>query len=102
MYDSAGRFSDAAPLYVGIVDLLDARERFYGTRYHYARHLFSRAHSVWRQREPEKALIFFLRAREQLNLMQSGYEGVDREVLRKEIDKSIQFLEGANIKGEAQ
>ena len=98
MFDAVGRFNDAEPIYEGIVDLLDARERFYGTRFHYARHLFSRAHSVWRQREPEKALILFMRAREQLRLMQSGYEGLDREAFSKEIEKCIKFLEGANIK----
>jgi O-antigen ligase len=98
MFDSAGRFNDAEPIYEGIVDLLDARERFYGTRFHYTRHLFSRAHSVWRQREPERALILFMRAREQLRLMQSDYEGVDREAFSKEIEKCIKFLEGANIK----
>jgi hypothetical protein len=39
-----------------------------------------------------------MRAREQLRLMQSDYEGVDREAFSKEIEKCIKFLEGANIK----
>lgn len=100
MYDSAGRFEDAAPIYDEIVPLLDVRERFYGAHYHYARHLFSRAHGVWRDREPEKALLFFMRAKAELLKSSVRYADGDYSALGASIDKSIAFLEGANIRPE--
>jgi O-antigen ligase len=100
MYDSAGRFIEAESLYDEIVPLLDARELFYGTRYHYARHLFSRAHVVWRQREPEKALVLFHRAKEQLGKSGGRYRDGNFNELNASIDKSVGFLEGANIRPE--
>lgn len=97
MYDAIGRYEEAAPIYEQIVDDLDPRERFYGTRHHYTSHLLSRAHMVWRKREPERALVLFLRAREQAGRIQHGYEGTNLPAIKEEIEKCIKFLEGANI-----
>jgi len=98
MYDSDGQYEEAEPLFDSIVDDLDARERYYGARFHYSRHLVARANQVWHRREPEKALVLFLRAKEQLAKTIAGYEGGDVGALSQSIESSIAFLEGANIK----
>jgi tetratricopeptide (TPR) repeat protein len=98
MYDSVARYEEAEPLFDSIVNDLDARERYYGARYHYSHHLVARANQVWHKREPEKALVLFLRAREQLAKSVAGFEGGDVGALSELIETSVAFLEGANIK----
>jgi tetratricopeptide (TPR) repeat protein len=98
MYDSVARYEEAEPLFDSIVNDLDARERYYGARYHYSNHLVARANQVWHKREPEKALVLFLRAREQLAKSVAGFEGGDVGALSELIETSVAFLEGANIK----
>jgi tetratricopeptide (TPR) repeat protein len=98
MYDSVARYEEAEPLFDSIVDDLDARERHYGARFHYSRHLVARANQLWHRREPEKALVLFLRAKEQLAKTITRYEGGDAGALSRSIESSIAFLEGANIK----
>jgi hypothetical protein len=74
---------------------------YYGARYFYARHLASRAKILWNQRQPEKALVLFLRAKEELSYVYIRYRDTDPQV-KIIIDKSIDFLEGANIKPEME
>jgi O-antigen ligase len=98
MFDAVGRFCEAEQIYMGLVDILDARESHYGARYHFAKHLFVRAHFVWRKREPEVALSLFMKAKNQVERMFSGYPDGNPRALVLEIEKCIKFLEGANIK----
>jgi len=99
LYDRAGRLEEAEPLYQVALPVLDPREMYYGTRYFYARHLAARATRVWHQRQPEKALVLFHRAKEELSKMATPFNAADPAV-RTMIEKSIAFLEGANIKPE--
>ena len=98
MYDAAGRFTEAEPLFNQVVDVLEPREMYYGARYFFSRHLAARAHYVWRQREPEKALVLFMRAKEEMAKSQSiaFFKEADPAV-KPMIEKSITFLQGANI-----
>jgi O-antigen ligase len=100
MYDFMGRFEKSEPIYQKVLPILDPREMYYGARYFYARHLASRAKILWYQRQPEKALVLFLRAKEELERAQYKFRDADPEV-KKLIQKSIDFLEGANIKPDA-
>ncbi len=97
MYDYTGQFEKSAPLYRRVLPILDPREMHYGARYFHARHLASRANILWYQREPEKALLLFIQARDELKRATSTFRYADPEVTRL-IQKSIDFLEGANIK----
>jgi hypothetical protein len=97
LYDATGRLDEAEPLFEKVLPVLESREGAYGTRYFYARHLATRANVIWRQRQPEKALVLFMRAKEQLK--KSGYSSADPAVGLM-IEKSIAFLQGANIQPE--
>jgi O-antigen ligase len=99
MYDAMGRFEEAQPLYEKVLPILDPREMYYGTRYFYARHLAAHANAVWRQRQPEKALVLFMRAKEQLSKATGSFREADPAV-KLMIEKSIAFLQGANIQPE--
>lgn len=99
LYDRKGRLDEAEILYQKALPVLDPREMYYGTRYFYARHLATRATAVWRQRQPEKALVLFHRAKEELSRVAAPFNAADPAV-RTMIEKSIAFLEGANIKPE--
>lgn len=99
IYDAMGRFDDAQPLYEKVLPILDPREMYYGTRYFYARHLAAHANAVWRQRQPEKALVLFMRAQEQLRKATGSFRSADPAV-KLMIEKSIAFLQGANIQPE--
>lgn len=99
MYDAMGRFEEAQPLYEKVLPILDPREMYYGTRYFYARHLAAHANAVWRQRQPEKALVLFMRAKEQLGMATGSFRSADPAV-KLMIEKSIAFLQGANIQPE--
>jgi O-antigen ligase len=99
IYDAMGRFEESQPLYEKVLPILDPREIFYGTRYFYARHLAAHANAVWRQRQPEKALVLFMRAKEQLGKAKGTFREADPAV-KQMIEKSIAFLQGANIQPE--
>ena len=99
LYDAVGRFKEAEPLYEKVVDVLEPREMYYGSRYFFARHLASRANEVWRQRQPEKALVLFMRAKAEMAKCKAPFKEADPAV-RLMIDKSIAFLQGANIQPE--
>jgi tetratricopeptide (TPR) repeat protein len=99
LYDRKGRLDEAEILYQKALPVLDPREMHYGTRYFYARHLAARATAVWRQRQPEKALVLFHRAKEELSRVAAPFNAADPAV-KTMIEKSIAFLEGANIKPE--
>ena len=101
LYDLMGRFEKSEPIYQKVLPTLDPREMYYGARYFYARHLASRAKILWNQRQPEKALVLFLRAKEELSYVYIRYRDTDPQV-KIIIDKSIDFLEGANIKPEME
>jgi hypothetical protein len=62
----------------------------------------ARAKAVWRKREPERALILLLRAREQFGLIKNSSQSSNFLALKEEIEKSITFLDGANIKPEIE
>jgi O-antigen ligase len=98
MYDSAFRFDESSWLYKGILDDNLIIEVIYGVRYHYARHLFARAHLVWRKRDPERALAYFHQARGIAAESKHTEHRADAAALVLEIEKCIKFLEGANIK----
>jgi O-antigen ligase len=99
MYDFMGRFEKSEPIYQKVLPILDPREMYYGARYFHARHLASRAKILWYQRQPEKALVLFLRAKEELARAKYTFQEADPEV-KNLIQKSIDFLQGANIKPE--
>ena len=97
--DKLGKLTEAEeaePLYEKVVDVLEPREMYYGSRYFFARHLASRANEVWRQRQPEKALVLFMRAKAEMAKCKAPFKEADPAV-RLMIDKSIAFLQGANI-----
>jgi hypothetical protein len=98
MYDSAFRYDESSWLYKGILDDNLIIEVIYGVRYHYARHLFARAHLVWRKRDPERALAYFHQARGIASESKHPEHRADAAALVLEIEKCIKFLEGANIK----
>ena len=98
MYDSAFRYDESSWLYKGILDDNLIIEVVYGVRYHYARHLFARAHLVWRKRDPERALAYFHQARGIASESKHTEHRADAAALVLEIEKCIKFLEGANIK----
>jgi len=99
MYDAAGRLAESEPLYEKVLKVLGPREMFYGAHYFFARHLAARANVVWRQREPEKALVLFMRAKEEMAKSQSaGYFKQSDPNVKLMIEKSITFLQTANIK----
>jgi tetratricopeptide (TPR) repeat protein len=102
LYDATARFEQSAPLYEQIVNDNIVIEVIYGIRYHYTRHLLARAKAVWRKREPERALILLLRAREQFGLIKNSSQSSNFLALKEEIEKSITFLDGANIKPEIE
>jgi O-antigen ligase len=102
IYDSLGKFEEAEILYDRVVDILDPRELFYGARFFYATHLVSRANFEWRKRNPSKALVLFLRARNQAAKATANYPGTSLPELKETIEKSIKFLEGANIQPEIE
>jgi O-antigen ligase len=103
MYDSLGRHNDAEPQYEKVVDVLAPREMHYGARYFYARHLAARANVVWRQREPEKALVLFMRANEEMaKSRNTGFFKESDPAVKTMIEKSISFLQGANIQPAAK
>ncbi len=99
MYDSAGRYAEAEPLFEKVVEILEPREMHYGARYFFARHLAARALAVWKQREPEKALVLFMRAKQEManSKAHGSFRSADPS-LNTMIEKSITFLQGANIK----
>lgn len=101
LYDHIGRFEKSEPLYRKVLPILDPRERYYGARYFYARHLAARAKMIWGQRKPEKALLLYLRAKEEIERAGNSYTDADPEV-KTMIQQSIHFLEGANIKPEEE
>ena len=101
MYDAVGRFSEAELLYEKVLNALGPREMYYGSRYFYARHLASRANAVWRQRQPEKALLLFMRAKAEMAKATGIYKDADPKV-KIMIEKSIEFLQAANIKPEQE
>jgi tetratricopeptide (TPR) repeat protein len=96
LYDSVGRLDEAEALFQQVLPALGAREMYYGTRYFYARHLSLRANAVWRQRQPEKALLLFLRAKDELSRLPAIYKNTD-PMVRRSIEQSIEFLKSANI-----
>jgi tetratricopeptide (TPR) repeat protein len=98
MYDSAARYDESAPIYKPILDDNLIIEVVYGFRYHYARHLFGRAHLIWRKRDPERALAYFHQARTVAAEVKHAEHRADAAALALEIEKCIKFLEGANIK----
>jgi O-antigen ligase len=98
MYDSAFRYDESSWLYKGILDDNLIIEVIYGVQYHYARHLFARAHLVWRKRDPERALAYFHQARGIAAESKHPEQRADAAALVLEIEKCIKFLEGANIK----
>jgi O-antigen ligase len=98
MYDSAARYDESAPIYKPILDDNLIIEVVYGVRYHYARHLFGRAHLIWRKRDPERALAYFHQARTIAAEVKHAEHRADTAALVLEIEKCIKFLEGANIK----
>ena len=98
MYDSAARYDESAPIYKPILDDNLIIEVVYGFRYHYARHLFGRAHLIWRKRDPERALAYFHQARTVAAEVKHAEHRADTAALVLEIEKCIKFLEGANIK----
>jgi O-antigen ligase len=98
MYDSAARYDESAPIYKPILDDNLIIEVVYGFRYHYARHLFGRAHLIWRKRDPERALAYFHQARTIAAEVKHTEHRADAAALALEIEKCIKFLEGANIK----
>ncbi len=102
IYDSLGNFAEAEILYDRIVEVLDPREMYYGARFFYATHLVSRANFEWRKRNPSKALVLFLRARNQAAKATAYYPGTNLPELKQTIEKSIKFLEGANIQPESE
>lgn len=101
MYDAAGRFAEAEPLYEIVVEVLEPREMYYGARYFYARHLALRANMVWRQRQPEKALMLFLRARAEMTKVSAPFKQTDPKI-KIMIEKSIAFLQGAKVQPEPE
>jgi O-antigen ligase len=98
MYDSAARYDESAPIYKPILDDNLIIEVVYGFRYHYARHLFGRAHLIWRKRDPERALAYFHQARTIAAEVKHAEHRADAAALALEVEKCIKFLEGANIK----
>jgi O-antigen ligase len=101
IYDSLGRLDDAEKLYQRLVGFLDSREMQYGVRFHYSRHLVARGNVLWRARQPERALVLFMRAKNELAKSYYRGDGDERKELQDLIDKTIRFLEGANIKPSA-
>lgn len=97
LYDVLERFEEAEPIYEKVLPVLGPREMQYGSQYLYARHLMFRAQAMWRKRQPQQALVLFMRARDQLQKVTGRFQNTDPK-LRETIEKSIRFLEGAKVK----
>jgi len=98
IYDSLEMFDLSEPIYHRILGPLEPREAFYGTRYHYATHLMLRASRLWLARQPEKALVLFMRSKEEIDRVKGGYyvDG-DYRRLRTEVENNINYLKGAKV-----
>jgi O-antigen ligase len=100
IYDSLGKYQLSEPIYERIVKPLEPRESFYGARLYYATHLMIRASLIWKNREPEKALMLFLRSKEELDRLDrigSYYIDGDHRQLRADVENNILLLQGAKI-----
>ena len=86
--------------------LLDAISLPNGQRANYlvAMRLYEKARGLWYGRQPGKALALFMKAREKLTAAAGapppGFTPYDREKLGRDIDDSIIFLQGAQVKAE--
>ncbi len=98
LYDAAGRYNESSPIYRNSLDDDLIYEIVFGHRYYYTMHLFSRGNKVWRERDPEKALACFLKARSMAAEVKNPAHRTNTTALTVEIEKCIKFLEGANIK----
>lgn len=98
LYDAVGRHELSAPIYESQLEDSVIYEIVYGFRFYHALHLLARGHVAWRDREPETALTYFLKARGIAKEIRHNANGPQARALVLEIEKCIKFLEGSDIK----